>query len=76
MTLRNWKHGDRFQPFGMKGKKMVSDFLIDSKIDSPQKNIQKVLCDSQDILWLVGLRTDDRFKLHSATTKILKVSFF
>jgi tRNA(Ile)-lysidine synthase len=75
LTLRNWKHGDRFQPFGMKGKKMVSDFLIDSKIDSPQKNIQKVLCDSQDILWLVGLRTDDRFKLHSATTKILKVSF-
>jgi tRNA(Ile)-lysidine synthase len=76
LTLRNWKHGDRFQPFGMKGKKMVSDFLIDSKIDSPQKNIQKVLCDCQDILWLVGLRTDDRFKLHSATTKILKVSFF
>lgn len=76
LTLRNWKHGDIFQPFGMKGKKKVSDFLIDSKIDSPQKNIQKVLCDSQDILWLVGLRTDDRFKLHSATTKILKVSFF
>lgn len=75
LTLRNWKHGDKFQPFGMKGKKMVSDFLIDSKIDSPQKNIQKVLCDSQDILWLVGLRTDDSFKLHSATTKILKVSF-
>lgn len=75
LMLRNWKHGDKFQPFGMKGKKMVSDFLIDSKIDSPQKNIQKVLCDSQDILWLVGLRTDDRFKLHSATTKILKVSF-
>jgi tRNA(Ile)-lysidine synthase len=75
LTLRNWKHGDKFQPFGMKGKKMVSDYLIDSKIDSPQKNIQKVLCDSQDILWLVGLRTDDRFKLHSGTTKILKVSF-
>jgi tRNA(Ile)-lysidine synthase len=75
LTLRNWKHGDKFQPFGMEGKKMVSDFLIDSKIDLPQKNIQKVLCDSQDILWLVGLRTDDRFKLHSATTKILKASF-
>jgi tRNA(Ile)-lysidine synthase len=75
LTLRNWKHGDKFQPFGMKGNKMVSDFLIDSKIDFPQKNNQKVLCDSQDILWLVGLRTDDRFKLHSATTKILKVSF-
>ena len=75
LTLRNWKHGDKFQPFGMKGKKMVSDFLIDSKIDAPQKNTQKVLCDSQDILWLVGMRTDDRFKLHSATTQILKVSF-
>ncbi len=75
LTLRNWKHGDNFQPFGMKGKKMVSDYLIDYKMDSPQKNNQKVLCDSQNILWLIGLRTDDRFKLHSATTKVLKVSF-
>jgi tRNA(Ile)-lysidine synthase len=76
LTLRNWKHGDKFQPFGMKGKKMVSDFLIDAKIEAPQKKLQQVLCDASNIIWLVDLRTDDRFKLLSSTSKILKVSFF
>lgn len=75
LTLRNWQQGDRFQPYGMHGKKLISDYLIDAKIGTPIKHSQKVLCDSSDIIWLVGLRTNERFKLHSATSKILKVSF-
>jgi tRNA(Ile)-lysidine synthase len=75
LTLRVWQHGDKFQPFGMEGKKLVSDFLIDAKIDAPQKKNQLVLTDKNQLLWLVGLRTDDRYKLTSATKNILKVSF-
>lgn len=76
LSLRVWQHGDKFQPFGMQGKKLVSDFLIDAKIDAPQKKNQMVLTDKNHILWLVGLRSDDRYKLTSATKNILKVSFF
>jgi tRNA(Ile)-lysidine synthase len=76
LTLRNWKEGDKFQPFGMEGKKLVSDFLIDAKIDIPRKKKQLVLTDLNNILWVLGLRTDDRNKLNSATKSILKVSFF
>lgn len=75
ITLRVWQHGDKFQPFGMEGKKLVSDFLIDAKIDAPQKKNQLVLTDKNHLVWLVGLRTDDRYKLTSATKNILKVSF-
>jgi tRNA(Ile)-lysidine synthase len=60
----------------MEGKKLVSDFLINAKIDAPYKKNQLVLTDKNHILWLVGLRTDDRYKLTSATKNILKVSFF
>jgi tRNA(Ile)-lysidine synthase len=75
LSFRKWKKGDKFQPYGMNGKKLVSDFLIDLKIDAPQKNTQLVLGDSEGILWLVGLRIDDKVKLKSDTKKILKVSF-
>lgn len=76
ISLRVWQRGDKFQPFGMEGKKLVSDFLINAKIDAPYKKNQLVLTDKNHILWLVGLRTDDRYKLTSATKNILKVSFF
>jgi tRNA(Ile)-lysidine synthase len=75
LSFRKWEKGDKFQPYGMKGKKLVSDFLIDLKIDAPQKNTQMVLNDSEGILWLVGLRIDDKVKLQSDTQRILKVSF-
>lgn len=75
LTLRVWQKGDKFQPFGMKGNKLVSDFLIDSKIDTPHKKNQLVLTDKKRIIWAVGLRIDDAFKLNSATKRIMKVSF-
>ncbi|HLO46253.1 MAG TPA: tRNA lysidine(34) synthetase TilS [Leadbetterella sp.] len=75
LTLRLWQQGDKFQPYGMNGKKLVSDFLIDSKINPTNKKNQLVLTDKKRIMWVVGLRTDDAYKLHSATKSILKVSF-
>ena len=70
LLLRNWKKGDAFQPFGMKGHKKVSDFLIDKKVPLPLKNKVLVLTSNGEIIWLVGYRTDDRFKVSSKTKKI------
>ncbi|GAB2629021.1 tRNA lysidine(34) synthetase TilS [Emticicia sediminis] len=73
ITLRTWQEGDWFIPLGMKGKKKISDFLIDKKIPlNLKKNI--FLLTSQDaVIWVAGQRADDRFKLTDTTKKILKV---
>lgn len=70
LTLRNWKKGDSFQPFGMTGRKKVSDYLIDNKVPLPLKNKVLVLTSNDEIIWLVGHRSDDRFKVSSETKKI------
>jgi tRNA(Ile)-lysidine synthase len=73
LTIRNWKKGDSFQPYGMKGRKKLSDFWIDRKIpQSKRKNIPLVLKDEQ-IVWIAGQQIDDQFKITSNTRKILKI---
>ena len=54
LTLRSWKKGDAFQPFGMKGHKKVSDYLIDNKVPLPLKSKALVLTSNDEIIWLVG----------------------
>lgn len=75
LTLRNWHPGDWFTPLGMTGHKKVSDFLIDSKIPVYQKNNVFVLSNRDGIIWVCGLRVDDRFKLKEETRRILKLEF-
>ena len=75
LTLRNWQPGDWFMPLGMKGRKKISDFLVDSKIPVYQKNNVLVLSNKDGIIWVCGLRVDDRFKLKEDTRRILKVEF-
>jgi tRNA(Ile)-lysidine synthase len=70
LVLRPWQQGDSFQPFGMKGRKKVSDYLIDAKVPLPLKNKTLVLTSQGEIVWLVGHRIDDRFKVTSKTKKI------
>ncbi len=74
LTLRKWNEGDRFIPLGMNGKKKVSDFMIDSKIPLNLKNRQEVILSGNDIVWLVGLRIDDRYKVTDQTTTIYRIS--
>ena len=57
LKVRSWVYGDSFQPLGMHGKKKVSDFLIDNKIDCFEKQSQLVLTANDDIIWLCGQRT-------------------
>jgi tRNA(Ile)-lysidine synthase len=72
-TLRKWKDGDKFMPLGMKNFKNVSDFLTDKKIPASDKRKQLVLTYRNQIIWLVGLRIDERFKITSNTKQALKL---
>jgi tRNA(Ile)-lysidine synthase len=71
LTLRKCVDGDRFVPFGMKGSKLVSNFLTDMKLSVVDKKNQWLLCSGERIVWVVGRRTDDRFRLDSSTKKVI-----
>ena len=72
LTLRHWRHGDRFHPLGMKGSKLLSDFFVDQKFTEAQKeNVFLLVTADNQILWVVGHRIDDRFKVTSETKSIL-----
>lgn len=70
INLRKWQTGDIFIPFGMKGKKKVSDYLTDRKFSIIQKENQWVLCCRDKIIWIVGERTDNRFRIDEKTKKV------
>lgn len=74
LTLRRWREGDSFVPFGMTGRKKVSDFLIDAKVPLPEKRRQFVLLSGDEIVWLVGRRIDDRYRLTSTTENVLRIT--
>ena len=74
LSLRPIQNGDYFYPFGMKGKKKLSDFLKDEKISPVDKSSQLVLCNyNGDIIWVLNLRTDHRYKVEENTQNILKI---
>lgn len=72
LTIRRTEDGDRFNPFGMKGTKLVSDFLTDQKKNIWEKRHQLVVTDAKgDIIWVVGNRPDGRFCITDKTTRVL-----
>lgn len=73
LVIRKVQPGDWFVPFGMKGRKLVSDFLTDQKLTRFQKERQRVLCHNGDIVWLVGLRADNRFRVSAQTKRIIQL---
>lgn len=72
--IRRWREGDKFQPIGMKGTKKLSDFLSDVKISSVDKKDQYVLTNSGKIVWVIGLRLDETFKVTPGTKRIFKLT--
>ena len=73
LTLRHWHHGDRFHPLGMKGSKLLSDFFVDQKFTEYQKqNVWLLVSAEGDILWVVGYRMDDRFKIANDTKTVFE----
>jgi tRNA(Ile)-lysidine synthase len=74
LTLRRWREGDTFMPLGLKGKKLLSDFLIDQKVPLNLKDDVRVLTSADGkICWVVGFRVDDRFKVDEETARVLAV---
>lgn len=75
LIIRKWKKGDKFKPFGMKGHKKVSDYFTDRKFSLIEKENTWLLCSVDDIVWIIGERADDRFKITNKTIEILKIDF-
>ncbi|MBQ3632544.1 MAG: tRNA lysidine(34) synthetase TilS [Prevotella sp.] len=76
LTLRPVRQGDRFQPFGMRGTKLVSDFLTDRHLSAPERRRQLVVTDANErLLWLVGHRPDAHFCIDSHTRQTLRLRF-
>ena len=73
LKIRKWATGDRMQPLGMTGKKKVSDILIDLKISRAQKEETYVLLSEDKVVWLIGHRLDDRYKVTEDSAKLLKI---
>ena len=74
LQLRQWREGDWFIPLGMAGQKKVSDFLIDAKVAVPDKARQGVLVTGETIVWLVGRRIDDRYKVRQDARHIVRIT--
>lgn len=71
MVLRRWEKGDRFKPFGMKNTKKLSDFFIDEKLSLKEKEGVWLLTQNNQIIWVVGYRINDDFKITSTTKNVL-----
>lgn len=73
LVIRKVQNGDWFVPFGMKGRKLLSDFLTNQKLSRFQKERQWVLCHGNDIVWVIGLRSDNRFRVTPQTKRIIQL---
>jgi tRNA(Ile)-lysidine synthase len=71
LQLRKWKEGDWFCPLGMNKKKLISDFLIDQKVPLNLKKEVYLLTSNGSIVWVIGMRIDDRFKVTDKTERII-----
>ena len=75
LTLRHWRNGDTFQPFGMYGTKKLSDLFKDAKSNRFDKQKTWLLCCKKQIVWVVGLRSDQRFCLDFDTKHFYKIKY-
>ncbi len=73
LTIRKWQEGDFFYPIGMQGKKKLSKYFKDEKLSLIEKENTWLLCSEHAMVWVIGKRADNRFKVTDATTQILKI---
>ncbi|MBQ1732555.1 MAG: tRNA lysidine(34) synthetase TilS [Bacteroidales bacterium] len=70
LTLRKWNFGDKFMPLGMKGMRKLSDFFKDEKLSQAEKSNVRILESDGKIVWVVGMRIDERFKFDKDTKEV------
>jgi tRNA(Ile)-lysidine synthase len=75
LKVRYYQSGDWFIPFGMSGKKLLSDFFKDLKWSKARKENQLVLCKGETIVWVVNERIDQRFAISDSTQKVLSITY-
>jgi tRNA(Ile)-lysidine synthase len=73
LTVRNYQPGDRFYPLGLGGSKKLKDFFIDNKIPLRERYNIPLLLFQDQIVWVAGMRIDDRFRITPDTRKMLKI---
>jgi tRNA(Ile)-lysidine synthase len=73
LKIRKWKAGDKFMPLGMTGYKKISDFLINQKLNRFEKENIWLLLNKNEVIWVIGQRLDERYKINPRTKKILKL---
>src|SRR5574344_333237 len=73
LTIRKWRNGDFFYPLGMESPKKLSDFFVDTKINIAQKQDIYLLVSGNDIVWIIGKRIDNRYKINANTKKVYRL---
>jgi len=76
LTIRKWQEGDYFYPLGMQGKKKLSKYFKDEKMSLIDKSNQWILCSDNQIVWVIGKRQDERFKITEKTNHKLQIKLF
>ncbi|MFZ5940287.1 MAG: tRNA lysidine(34) synthetase TilS [Bacteroidota bacterium] len=76
LTVRRWLHGDYFIPLGMTQMKKISDFFIDEKLSVPEKERSWILASGKKIVWIMGHRIDNRFKITEQTRRVLRLTIY
>ncbi|MBI1729176.1 tRNA lysidine(34) synthetase TilS [Candidatus Acetothermia bacterium] len=73
LVVRNRRRGDRVRTLGLKGEKKIQDILVDAKIPRGNRDLIPIICDSDGILWVVGLRMSERARVTAKTRKIMRI---
>ena len=71
LTVRHWMHGDYFYPLGMDQNKKLSDFFVDQKVPVPEKERIWIMASGKKIVWIMGPRIDNRFRIKPGTSRVL-----
>jgi len=75
LKARNWREGDKFVPFGLKGSKKVHDVFIDEKVPVSSRTMIPLVCDSDGVIWVTGVRRADRARVTDKTSTIVKITY-
>jgi tRNA(Ile)-lysidine synthase len=75
VSVRSWQAGDRFHPLGAPGTKKLQDFFTDAKVPESERYFIPIVEDARGILWVVGLRLDERARITARTKQVLKMRF-